>query len=58
MYTNDAKKVAAFLREILKQKNDACTIVMTKDLVHLLYELAKEKANECEAEPETSKQNY
>lgn len=57
MYANDAKRVAAFLREILKQEKDACTIVMTKDLVYLLYELVKEKANECEAESETSKQN-
>ena len=52
MYAEDAKRVAAFLREILKQKNDVCTIVMTRDLVRSLYKLAKEKADESEAEPE------
>ena len=42
----DRQRVADFLKELLKEDRNAYTIVVTKDLVYLLYKIAKEKLND------------
>lgn len=40
------EKVAAFLREYLKQDRQAITVVMTRDIILSMYTLAKKLAKE------------
>ena len=37
----EARAIAAFLREALKQDTEAITIVMTRDTIESLYKVAK-----------------
>ena len=41
MNKEKAIRVAAYLRELLKDKHEAVTVVMTKDIIADLYEVAK-----------------
>jgi len=43
---HDMKAAAAFLREVLKDGRLAVTVVMHRDIVKVLYKLAKEAAKE------------
>lgn len=44
MDEEEAEKVAAFLREYLKQDKKAITVVMTRDMILSLYTLAEKLA--------------
>ena len=46
MDKEEAKKVAAFLREYIKQGKNAVTVVMTRDMILSLYTLAERLAND------------
>ena len=41
MTEKEARAIAAFLRENLKQGTEAITIVMTRDIVKTMYKVAK-----------------
>ena len=37
----EARAIAAFLREALKQETEAITIVMTRDIIKSMYKVAR-----------------